>query len=185
MWRRGVWCVFILVPFSQDRRRGREGNEEGFLYRPHQGSLQSILHPLMHASTGYPNTVPVITQINRKSHRKTTHRSTNRRFRSLYSSCPFYGQHRTRSSRTHQLKQRWYSQGKRSICNLQWQDPRTLRIKQAWRNLIYLFLIFLDTLYMRFGITWIFSSFCLLTNDVTYTCFSIILNFVTVLSVVT
>ena len=41
---------------------------------------------------------------NRKSHDKTTHWSVNRRFRSLYPSCPFYGQHRTLSSRTHHLK---------------------------------------------------------------------------------
>ena len=30
---------------------------------------------------------------------------TNRRFRSLYPSCPFYGQHRTRFSWTHHLKE--------------------------------------------------------------------------------
>ena len=43
----------------------------------------------------------------RKNHRKTAHWSTNSRFRSLFSSCPFYGQHRTRSSRTHHQKKRY------------------------------------------------------------------------------
>ena len=39
-----------------------------------------------------------------KSHHTTTHWSTHRNFKALHSSCPFYGQHRTSSPRTHQLQ---------------------------------------------------------------------------------
>ena len=59
--------------------------------------------------------------------------------RSLYPFWPFYGQNRTRSSRTRHLKYRSYSQGKRSISDLQGQDPWTFWVKQPWQNLIYLF----------------------------------------------
>ena len=81
--------------------------------------------------------------LNQKSHHTTTHWSTNRCFRSLYPSCPFYGQHRIRSSRTHHLKWWRYSLGKRSlISDFQGQDNWTFWVKQAWRNLIYLLTFF-------------------------------------------
>ena len=71
-------------------------------------------------------------------------------FTSLYPSCPLYGEHRTRSPRTHHLKWLCYSQEKRSISNLQGQDLWTLWIKQAWRNLTYCLFFFVCPFWYRF-----------------------------------
>ena len=64
----------------------------------------------------------------------------HRSFRSLYPFCPFYGQHGTRSSRTHHLKEGRYSQGKRSISDL--QGSWTFWVIHAWQNLICLFFLY-------------------------------------------
>ena len=80
----------------------------------------------------------------RKNHRKTAHWSTNRRFRSLFSSCPFYGQHITRSSRTHHQKKRYaIRKAKEAFLISKGKTLEPIGLNRTWGNLIYLFFLFL------------------------------------------
>ena len=107
----------------------------------------------------------------RKNHRKTAHWSTNRRFRSLFSSCPFYGQHRTRSSRTHHQKKRYaIRKAKEAFLISKGKTLEPIGFKnRTWGNLIYI--LFYFYFYIRFGTHWHISLF-LSTNHITYIFFT-------------